>query len=112
VLGKLLDNGVKFTEAGEVVLSVRRLEGDAGRVVLRVSDTGVGFEPSMADRLFRPFEQADGSLTRRFGGVGLGLAICRGLVDLMGGVITAQGKPGEGAVFCVELPLAEIAQAA
>ena len=103
VLGKILDNGVKFTEAGEVALSVRRAGDD--RVVFTVSDTGVGFEPALAHRLFRPFEQADGSLTRRFGGVGLGLAICRGLVDLMGGAITAEGRPGEGATFTVELPL-------
>lgn len=102
ILGKLLDNAVKFTEAGQVGLAVRR---DGDRVVIEVKDTGVGFDEETAKRMFRPFETADGSLTRKFGGVGLGLAICRGLVDLMAGEITAEGQPGKGAVFRVELPL-------
>jgi signal transduction histidine kinase len=102
ILGKLLDNAVKFTEAGQVTLSVRR---DGDRVAIEVSDTGVGFDDQTAKRMFRPFETADGSLTRRFGGIGLGLAICRGLVDLMDGEISAEGKPGKGATFRVELPL-------
>jgi signal transduction histidine kinase len=102
VLAKLLDNAVKFTEAGEVSLTVKR-SGD--QVVLAVADTGVGFDDETARRMFNPFEQADGSLTRRFGGVGLGLAICRGLVELMDGAITAESLPGKGATFRVELPL-------
>lgn len=107
ILGKLLDNAVKFTEAGEVSLSAAR--GEAGALRVAVRDTGVGFDGATAERLFRPFEQADGSLTRRFGGVGLGLAICRGLVELMGGAIAAEGRPGEGACFTVDLPLAAAA---
>jgi signal transduction histidine kinase len=107
VIGKLLDNAVKFTEAGEVVLSIAC--NDRGGVVVEVRDTGVGFDEATAKRLFRAFEQADGSLTRRFGGVGLGLAICRGLVELMGGTITAKGRPGEGAVFRVETPAVSLA---
>jgi signal transduction histidine kinase len=103
VLGKLLDNAVKFTEAGEVSLSVTRADG---RVAFEVRDTGVGFEPDSVQQLFRPFQQADGSLTRRFGGVGLGLAICHGLVQLMGGGISADGRPNGGASFRVDLPLA------
>jgi signal transduction histidine kinase len=109
VLGKLLDNAVKFTEAGEVSLTVKRAE--AAQVVLEVRDTGVGFDEDTARRMFNPFEQADGSLTRRFGGVGLGLAICRGLVELMDGAITAEGRPGKGATFRVELPLPALAAA-
>jgi signal transduction histidine kinase len=70
-----------------------------------VGDTGIGFDSSALEQLFRPFHQADGSHARRFGGLGLGLAICRGLVELMGGAITATSKVGEGAVFRVELPL-------
>ena len=112
VVLKLLDNAVKFTEAGEVAVSLRRSDADPDTVVLSVRDTGVGFDSATAERLFRPFEQADGSLTRRFGGVGLGLAICRGLVELMGGRISAQGRPGEGAVFTVELPLPAVSQLA
>jgi signal transduction histidine kinase len=107
VVGKLLDNAVKFTEAGEVSLSAAR--GEAGGLRIVVRDTGVGFDGATSERLFRPFEQADGSLTRRFGGVGLGLAICRGLVELMGGAIAAEGRPGEGACFTVDLPLAAAA---
>jgi signal transduction histidine kinase len=106
VLGKLLDNGVKFTEVGEVSLTVTRA---GGVVAFEVRDTGVGFEPDSVQHLFRPFAQADGSLTRRFGGVGLGLAICHGLVQLMGGRICADGRPNGGASFRVVLPLAAVA---
>jgi signal transduction histidine kinase len=105
VVTKLLDNAVKFTEAGQVALAVSRPAATPETLVIEVRDTGVGFDPDMVERLFRPFEQADGSLTRRFGGVGLGLAICRGLVELMDGDIAAEGRPGEGATFRVELPL-------
>ncbi|WP_374577160.1 ATP-binding protein [Phenylobacterium sp. J367] len=109
VLGKVLDNAVKFTEAGEVALRVAR---SADGVAFEVRDTGVGFDAETAKRMFKPFEQADGSLTRRFGGVGLGLAICNGLVGLMGGQISAEGEPGKGATFRVELPLIAKAAAA
>lgn len=105
LLAKLLDNAVKFTEAGEVVLSAARPAQTPEILTLEVRDTGVGFDAERGERLFRPFEQADGSLTRRFGGVGLGLAICRGLVELMGGEIAAEARPGEGATFRVQLPL-------
>jgi signal transduction histidine kinase len=112
VLGKILDNAVKFTERGEVELTVARSTSDPRSLSFEVRDTGVGFDAETCARLFRPFEQADGSLTRRFGGVGLGLAICRGLVDLMGGAIHAEGRPAEGATFRIDLPLAAAARAA
>jgi len=70
----------------------------------------VGFEPGEAERLFKRFEQADGSLTRQFGGVGLGLSICRELAEKMGGTIVADGQPDKGAVFRVELPLPALQQ--
>ncbi|HEX8568658.1 MAG TPA: response regulator [Caulobacteraceae bacterium] len=105
VIGNLLSNAVKFTERGEIAMTVSRSAEVPERVVIAVRDTGVGFDADTADRLFRRFEQADGSSTRRFGGVGLGLAICQALVEQMGGVIRAEGQPGEGAVFRVELPL-------
>jgi signal transduction histidine kinase/ActR/RegA family two-component response regulator len=106
ILCQLVSNAVKFTAEGQVTLRLR-LEGSGGlaRRVIEVADTGVGFDPVEADRLFRKFEQGDGSFTRRFGGAGLGLAICRQLVELMGGAIRAQGRPGRGATFTVELPL-------
>jgi signal transduction histidine kinase len=103
VLDKLMDNAVKFTEAGEIAVSVGRPAPE--RVRIEVKDTGIGFDAAVAERLFRPFEQSDGSLTRRYGGVGLGLAISRGIVEAMGGEIGADGKPGGGALFRVDLPL-------
>jgi signal transduction histidine kinase len=105
ILSKLLNNAVKFADAGEVRLTVSRAPAEPERVIVEVRDTGIGFEPGAAERLFSAFQQADGSLARRFGGLGLGLAICRGLVERMGGAISAQGETGRGAVFRVELPL-------
>jgi signal transduction histidine kinase len=113
ILGKLLGNAVKFSDAGEVGLSVRRSPASAGLVVFEVSDTGIGIEPAAMEQLFKPFQQADGSHSRRNGGLGLGLAISRGLVERMGGAIAATSRAGEGSVFRVELPLpAEAAIAA
>ncbi|WP_395672421.1 response regulator [Phenylobacterium sp.] len=103
VLAKLLDNAVKFTDAGEVTLSAH---ATGGRLVFEVADTGVGFDAETAGRLFHAFEQADASLTRRHGGLGLGLAISAGLVGLMGGTLTAEGRPDQGATFRVKIPAA------
>jgi signal transduction histidine kinase/ActR/RegA family two-component response regulator len=102
ILSNLLANAVKFTEAGGVSLTVDR-EGEQLRFV--VADTGVGFDEGVHERLFRRFEQADDSITRRFGGTGLGLSICAALTTMMGGEIEAAGRPGEGARFTVRLPL-------
>ncbi|MES2033789.1 MAG: ATP-binding protein [Pseudomonadota bacterium] len=102
ILSNLLANAVKFTEAGEVVLTVDR-PGEALRFTVR--DTGVGFDEAVRERLFRRFEQADDSITRRFGGTGLGLSICAALAQMMGGEIDAIATPGEGAAFTVLLPL-------
>jgi signal transduction histidine kinase len=109
VVSRLLDNAVKFTEAGEVRLAVA-VRGE--RVAIEVKDTGVGLPDEVAARLFRPFEQADSSLTRKFGGLGLGLAICSGLVGLMGGEISGEGCPGGGAAFRVEIPKTALSVAA
>jgi signal transduction histidine kinase/ActR/RegA family two-component response regulator len=103
ILSNLLSNAVKFTKDGHVALDIHR---DAkGCAVISVTDTGLGFDAAKAERLFGRFEQADASTTRQFGGTGLGLSICRQLCDLMGGTIGAVGRPGEGAVFTVVLPL-------
>jgi PAS domain S-box-containing protein len=103
VLLNLLSNAVKFTEKGSVVLTA----GSApdGRVRLTVRDTGIGFKPEMKEQLFGRFHQADGSITRRFGGTGLGMTISRQLTELMGGVLDAEGREGEGATFWFDLPL-------
>jgi signal transduction histidine kinase/ActR/RegA family two-component response regulator len=108
VLGNLLSNAVKFTEVGSVQLTVDARE--PGWVRFTVADTGVGFDAEFHARLFERFEQADTSVTRRFGGSGLGLSIARDLVDRMGGALTARSTPGAGSTFVLSLPLAETAR--
>lgn len=106
VLINLLSNAIKFTRTGgTVTLGVATTPN---QLVLSISDTGIGISAEAAGRLFRPFEQADGSTTRRFGGTGLGLSISRNLVDLMGGAITLDSKVGEGSTFTVTVPLVEV----
>ncbi len=107
VLLNLLNNAIKFTAAGRVVLLVRCLavEGDVARVEFAVSDTGIGIAPEMQQRIFIAFEQADSSITRRFGGSGLGLAICKRLTEAMDGSLTLESSPGAGSTFRMVLPL-------
>ena len=104
ILTNLLSNAIKFTEQGGVTVQVAPL-GVQDRWRFTVEDTGIGFEPAMRDKIFGRFQQADGSVTRRFGGTGLGLAICKQLSELMGGGIEAIGRPGAGARFTVILPM-------
>lgn len=106
----LLSNAIKFTpRGGEVRVALERA---SGHLRLSVADTGEGIEPHFLDHIFYRFAQADGSITRRYGGLGLGLAIVRELVDLHGGTVCA-ASPGKGmgATFVVELPLLLEAQA-
>jgi signal transduction histidine kinase/ActR/RegA family two-component response regulator len=107
ILSNLISNAVKFTDSGEVAVTTRLETGEAGAVVatLSVSDTGIGFDDAMAQRLFNRFEQADGSSTRRAQGAGLGLAISRSLAEAMDGTLTARSAPGEGSIFTLTLPL-------
>ena len=107
VLNNLVSNAVKFTSGGEVRVQLGVTPDGALRFT--VSDTGVGFDPATKARLFDRFEQADGSITRRFGGSGLGLAISRRLVEMMDGTLDCDGAPGVGARFWFELPLARAA---
>jgi PAS domain S-box-containing protein len=106
VLGNLLGNAVKFTETGGVTLAVARCADTPGKVCFEVRDTGVGFDPTLAEALFERFRQADDTATRQFGGAGMGLSISRDLARAMDGDITAAGAPGEGAVFTFSVPLA------
>jgi signal transduction histidine kinase/DNA-binding NarL/FixJ family response regulator len=103
VVMNLVGNGVKFTEHGEVRLSARVTAG--GGIELTVTDTGIGIDNSELERLFHRFEQANAATSRKYGGAGLGLAICRNIVDTMGGAIDVQSTPGQGSVFRVYLPL-------
>lgn len=102
LLFNLLSNAAKFTDAGVIRLSAERT-GD--RVEFRVSDTGIGIDPSKTDLLFQEFSQIDPSSTRRYGGTGLGLAICRRLVQMMGGEISVESELGRGSTFTVRLPV-------
>ena len=102
VFTNLAGNAVKFTEAGTVRISAAR-EGRMFRV--RIQDTGIGMNEAELGRLFIPFQQVDGSITRRFGGTGLGLAISQRFMGLMAGRITASSRKGEGSVFMMEMPV-------
>jgi signal transduction histidine kinase/DNA-binding response OmpR family regulator len=106
VLLNLIGNAVKFTETGEVVLSVEceRIEGERVWLTLAVSDTGIGIPLEKQASIFEPFTQADASTTRRFGGTGLGLTISARLVELMGGTIRMESEPGRGTRVYVALP--------
>ena len=100
VLLNLLGNAMKFTERGEVVITVRNHEsGQPGRLEIGVSDTGIGIAPDKLRSIFDDFAQADSSTTRKYGGTGLGLGICRRLVEFMGGTMTVESKQGEGSTF-------------
>ncbi len=104
VFWNLLKNASKFTpEQGEIQL---RSWNEPGHVLAEVRDTGLGIDPQVLPKLFQPFRQADTSITRRFGGLGLGLVIARATVEALGGSITA-ASPGlnRGATFTVKLPL-------
>jgi PAS domain S-box-containing protein len=118
VLGNLVNNAVKFTENGAVLLAVTVAPGDSREAILEfsVTDTGVGVSPEEQQRIFEAFEQADGSVTRKFGGTGLGLAISRQLVELMHGSMNLESEAGRGSRFSFRMPVgvphAEVARVA
>ncbi len=115
VLVNLLNNAVKFTASGEVSVQIEPDGGDPSGEGVRIAvrDTGIGIPPDKREVLFQPFSQVDASTTRRFGGTGLGLTICRCMVEAMGGAIACDSTPGQGTVFSftVKLPLAPAAMA-
>jgi len=105
ILFNLLSNASKFTEGGTVRLQVRREEADDGdTVVFRVTDTGIGMTEEQLGKLFQAFSQADASTSRKYGGTGLGLVICRRFAQMMGGDVSVESTMGEGSIFTVRLP--------
>jgi PAS domain S-box-containing protein len=107
ILSNLVSNAVKFTPSGSVRIGASGRSTPQGiEARIWVTDTGIGFDAEAKARLFDRFEQADGSITRRYGGTGLGLAISRSLAERMGGSLEATSAPGEGATFTLGLPLA------
>jgi len=114
VLVNLIGNAVKFTQKGEVAVTVKVANRQDSTVVLlfQVRDTGIGISSEGMERLFKPFSQVDASMTRKFGGTGLGLVISRRLVELMGGGITAESELGRGSVFSFTLRLPVVADGA
>lgn len=106
ILLNLLNNAVKFTEAGGVEIGFDHVSGPEGvTLTLSVTDTGVGIAPDQLDQIFDRFYQIDGTVTRKYGGAGLGLAITRKLVDAMGGTIHVRSEVGEGTTFIIRLTL-------
>lgn len=106
ILSNLLSNAIKFTSEGEVVLGVeiQTVDDQTVSLAFTVKDTGIGIPPERQQAIFDSFTQADGSVTRRYGGTGLGLTICRQLTALMRGTISVSSAPGAGSTFRVELP--------
>jgi signal transduction histidine kinase/CheY-like chemotaxis protein len=109
ILFNLASNAIKFTELGSVELALQ-YDAPAGRLVCRVTDTGIGIAPEHQANLFRPFSQADSSVARKYGGTGLGLYLVSQLAARMGGQVTVSSQPGHGSTFtvaiCAPLPAA------
>lgn len=107
LLTNLLGNAVKFTQQGQIRLGIQAAQCNESQAILHfeVTDTGIGIPAEALPGLFKPFAQADGSTSRRFGGTGLGLALTKQLAECMGGIVGAESQPGQGSRFWFELPL-------
>jgi signal transduction histidine kinase/CheY-like chemotaxis protein/HPt (histidine-containing phosphotransfer) domain-containing protein len=106
VILNLMSNAVKFTRSGTVTLVVRQAVTSEG-IVLRVEvrDTGIGIDAAGKEKLFLPFSQVDASITRKYGGTGLGLTICKEIIERLGGTIGVESQPGSGSTFWFEVPV-------
>jgi signal transduction histidine kinase len=107
VLLNLLSNACKFTQCGHITctVSLEPPDGEPAELLIAVSDTGIGMSSGQIDQLFAQFVQADSSMTRRYGGMGLGLALCQNLCRLMGGEVSVVSALGQGSTFTVRLPV-------
>jgi len=105
-LNSILSNAIKFTSEGSVSVHLKRIDqGQTSHLVMIIRDTGIGMDPETLETIFKPFEQADTSITRNYGGTGLGMTITKQLVDLMGGQISVKSTPGEGTAFAIGIPV-------
>ena len=114
ILLNLVGNAIKFTKRGEVRVEARQVqassdgnEANGGFLEISVSDTGIGIPPEQHDRIFESFTQADGSISREYGGTGIGLSVTKRLVELHGGKVRLESSPGQGSVFFFTIPLAQ-----
>jgi signal transduction histidine kinase len=112
VLLNLLSNASKFTEDGRIVLDARRAKNGDGeeRILLSVSDSGIGMTPEQLQKLFQAFTQAESSTAKKYGGTGLGLALCRQFCRMMGGDITVESELGKGTTFTADVPAMVVPQ--
>ena len=112
VITNLVGNSIKFTSEGEVVVNVEQHKvGDKLTLGFEICDTGIGMTPEQQAKIFQPFVQADSSVTRNFGGTGLGLTISKQIIESMGGQLTVSSKPGEGSIFSFKIDLKPTANA-
>ncbi len=107
ILNNLVSNAVKFTDSGRIMLraELQAVGGKAAQLRVQVIDSGIGMNPQQAAQLFQPFQQADASVCRRYGGSGLGLALCRQLAQAMGGQVSVESTQGVGSSFTLSLPV-------
>jgi signal transduction histidine kinase/DNA-binding response OmpR family regulator len=108
VIANLLGNAIKFTpELGSIILATRLVSEENGICIIQISvtDTGIGITPEQQAKLFKSFEQAESSTTRKYGGTGLGLAISKNIVEMMGGKIWIQSEPGKGSTFAFTIQI-------
>jgi len=109
VITNLVGNAIKFTSEGNVTLKTRLIEdSDAAKIEIEISDSGIGMTPEQLQKIFNPFEQADTSVTRKFGGTGLGLAISKRIVNALGGEIVVTSEPGKGSVFTFSVNVGDV----
>jgi PAS domain S-box len=107
VLNNLINNAIKFTESGKVMIDINKVHDDGISIILKftISDTGIGIARENIEKLFKSFNQIDGSFTRKYGGTGLGLIISKQLVEMMGGEISVISRDGEGSTFSFSVSL-------